>query len=193
MKKSNFFKRALVAITFALAVSVLALGANPVEANAATKKVTGHANYKKAPKVKVNKTYKVTSKNKNGTFVKFTAPKAGKYQIQIYNMNSLGATAAETDLNLANFYIRKAPTSAYSTFLPILKVKTEGGKTDCLRMATPDSYNNHYKDEKVTTATYLQKRTATLSLKKGETIYVNMSYFTGTKNRCTYNLKIKRK
>lgn len=189
MKKNNFIKRALVALTFAVAVAVMIPAAGSVEAQAATK-VTAQANWKKAPTVKINKTYKVTSKNINGTYVKFKAPKAGKYVVTIYNMNSLGAKASDVDHNLANFYIKKKTSSNYLSWID---VKTQGGKTYLLHMATPDSYNDYYKGTKVTLDTYLNKRTATLTLKKGEIIYVNMSYFTGNKCRCTYNLKIKRK
>lgn len=189
MKKNNFIKRVLVALTFAVAVAVMIPATGSVEAQAA-KKVTGHANWKKAPTVKINQTYKVTSKNKNGTFVKFKAPKAGKYVVTISNINSIGVKASDVDHNLANFYIKKQSSGDYLSWV---KVKTQGGKTDWLRMATPDSYNDYYKGTKVKVSTYLNKRTATLTLKKGETIYVNMSYFTGKKSRCTYNLKIKRK
>lgn len=190
MKENKFIKRILIALTFALAVTVIAPTTDLAEVQAATKKVTGAANWKKAPSVKIKKTYKVTSKNQKGTYVKFKAPKAGKYVVTIYNVNSIGAKASDYDSHLANFYIRKPYNSDYLT---LAKVKTQGGKSDVLFMATPDSYNAHYKGVKVTTKTYLQKRTATLTLKKGETIYVNMNYYTGKKCRCTYNLKINRK
>lgn len=194
MKKNNFVKRTLLAATFALAVAVLVPSAGQVEANAAPKKVTGHANYKKAPKIKLNKTYTVTSKSKNGTYVKFTASKAGKYQVSISNLRSYKSKSVDTDMELANFYIRKAPTSSYSSWLPSINVKTQGGKSDVLFVGTPASYNAHYKGKPAKTFGYYpQKRTATFSMKKGETIYVNMHFFTGKKNRCTYNLQIKRK
>ena len=134
MKENNFIKRVLIALTFALAVAVIAPTTGPVEVQAATKKVTGAANWKKSPSVKIKKTYKVTSKNKKGTYVKFKAPKAGKYVVTIYNVNSIGAKASDNDSNLANFYIRKPYSGDY---LSLTKVKTQGGKSDVLFMATP--------------------------------------------------------
>ncbi len=189
MKKNNFIKQALVALTFAVAVAVMIPAVNSVEAQAA-KKITAKANFKKAPKAKLKTTYKVISKSKKGTYVKFTAPKTGKYVITISNLNYVNPKANAE--GLANFYIRKKYSSSNS--LSLENVKTQGGKSYCLFMATPYRYNRVYKDQKVTTGTYLKKRTGTISLKAGETIYVNMSIFTGHKKYyCSYNLKITKK
>ncbi len=103
MKKNNFIKQALVALTFAVAVAVMVPAAGSVEAQAA-KKITAKANYKKAPSAQLKKSYKVVSKSKTGTYVKFTAPKAGKYVVTISNVNYVNPKSNAT--GLANFYIR---------------------------------------------------------------------------------------
>lgn len=187
MKKENIFRRIALALSFALALTLLTPAVAPTTVSAATRKVTGNTNYKKAPAVKVGTT-KVTCK-KQDTYVKFTAPKAATYQISIYNITTLNKPSSYTDYNLANFYIRQKNSSG--SYLSSMKVKTQGGKTDWLRMATPTSYERFYKGTKVKVSTYLQKRTVTLKLKKGQVIYVNNNYFTGGKS--TYYLQIKKK
>ncbi len=190
MKRNNFIKRALVALTFALAVAVLTPAAGSVDAQAATKK-TANKNYKKAPAIKVNKTYKITSKTKGGnTYVKFTAPKSANYVFTIYDVKNYKPSAGYDGRDLSNFYIRKK--SSYSNYLSLQYVKTQGGKATCLFMATPQWYSK-YPVKKPTINSYLKKRTATLKLNKGETVYVNMYGFTGTNSQCTYMLKVKKK
>ncbi|MBQ8528003.1 MAG: hypothetical protein IJ429_05950 [Lachnospiraceae bacterium] len=193
MKKTNFIKRALVAATFALAVAVLVPATGTVDAQAAPKKVTANKNYKKAPSIKINKTYKVTSKTKGGkTFVKFKAPKTGTYVFTISNVKTYKPSKNDDGRDLANFYIKKMVGSSSYKYLGMQQVKTQGGKATCINMCTPGWYKK-YPVKKAKTGSNLQKRTATIKIKKNEVVYVNMSYYTGKDCKCTYELKVKKK
>lgn len=187
MKKENIFRRIALALSFALALTLLTPAVAPTTVSAATRKVTGNTNYKKAPAVKVGTT-KVTCKKQN-TYVKFTAPKAATYQISIYNITSLNKPSSYQDYGHANFYIRQKSSS--SSTPSRMKVKTQGGKTDWLRMASPACYDSFYKGSKVTVDSSLKKRTVTLKMKKGQVIYVNNGHYTAGKS--TYYLQIKKK
>ena len=189
MKKHNFIKRALVALTFAVAVAVMVPAAGSVEAQAATKK-TANKNWKKAPSIKLNKTYKVTSKTKGGdTYVKFKATKTANYVFTIYDMKAYKPVAGCDGCHIGRFYIRKPNSRG---FLEYQLVKTQGGKTKTLHMATPKMYKQS-PDPKNQKGSFLQKRTATLKIKAGETIYIHMSNFTCPNKKCTYMLKVKKK
>lgn len=188
MKKS-FIKRSLVALTFALAVAVMIPAAGSVEAQAA-KKVTTQKNYKKAKAVKTGTTVVTVKKRsrKNyyqDNYVKFKAPKTGTY---VFTVSSFKENGKKSDFSGCG----GLTISKLSNNYPMaLDVKTQGGKTRYLNVGTKQMYQFSVKNGEKKVDQYLTKRTATLKLKKGETVYLDM-FFT-TSKMYTYQLNIKRK
>lgn len=183
MKRTKGIKKLLMALALVLCVAAFVPATASVQAEAKTKNVTSNKNYKKAPALKLGTTYKVTEKV-NHSMVKFTAPKNGTYKVTISNIASYPKVKSGEDHDLGNLYIRKME---YGKYLYSQTVKTQGGKYSCLFTATKDSYNRFYKGQKVTTGTYLASRYGKISLKKGETIYMDYFY---TGGKCTYTMKI---
>ncbi len=185
MKKTNFIKRALVALTFAVAVAVMIPAAGSVEAQAATKKVTATKKQAKAPKVKVGSN-KVTVKLKPYTqsYVKFTAPKAGKYVFTFSNLKG------KEDFTLGYLGIQKKMGKYYN----YQQLSTNLGKTLLPSIAskyamTTSTVKRHNKENKKADR-YSASPKVTMSLKKGETIWIMM---TGSSKPLSYSLNIKRK
>ena len=77
-----------------------------------------------------------------------------------------------------------------------MQVKTQGGKTYSLYLATSASYKDYYKaaqkGKDVTTTMELASRYAQLKLAKGQTILMDY-YHTGNKGKCSYTLTITKK
>lgn len=161
----------------------------------AAKNVTTNYNYKKAPAVKVGTTtvtakpYKSANyKKKNVTavgFVKFTVPKAGTYQFTVSKVAIKGDSTSYAN-GAVTFYTGVGSSSSVYP-KSYLKVKTQGGKTSTLWVCS--STSSYYTPSKVTAATFLTSRTATVKLKKGQVVYIDFN--NGKTN--TYSLTIKKK
>lgn len=184
MKKNNFIKRALVALTFAVAVAVMIPAAGSVEAQAA-KKVTANKKQSKAPKVKIGTT-KVNIKLKSYTqaYVKFSAPKTGKYTFTFSDLKG------KEDFTLGYFGIQKKRGNNYF----YENLSTKYGKTTLPFFASKHAMNtstiktNNKKQKKA--RRYYATNTATMSLQKGETVWIMM---TVSSKPSSYTLKIKKK
>ncbi len=192
MKKNNFIKRALIALTFAMAVAVMVPAVGSVEAQAA-KKVTAQKNWKKAKAVKIGTTVVTVKKlPKNVThqdaYIKFKAPKAGKYVITVSSLKIKGEKPANS-VACGGYYIEKLPSG--ESMLLAQRVKTEGGKAITLPIGTKEMYKYSVEEGMPKVEQYLTKRSATITLKKGETIWLVM--YLSSPKQYTYNLKIKRK
>ncbi|MBD5156333.1 MAG: hypothetical protein HDT13_01650 [Butyrivibrio sp.] len=158
----------------------------------AAKKVTTNYNWRKAPTVKVGTTT-VTArpvkssnyKKKNLAsvgFIKFTAPKAGTYQFTISNLVKKGDAQRYTNGAVTFWTGNGSANSIWPD--KYLKVKTQGGKSHTLWLCS-----KRYSSGKVTAATFLTSRTATVKLSKGQVVY--MDFNNSYTNTCT--LKIKKK
>ncbi len=184
MKKTNFIKRTLLALTFALAVAVMVPATGSVEAQAA-KKVTANKKQAKAPKVKVGTTtVNIKLKSYTNSFVKFSAPKNGKYTFTFSNLKG------KQDFTLGYLGIYKKSGKYYSA----QTLKTKYGKTlfpyiaSKYAMTTPTIKSSNKKAKKA--VRYYASQTVTMSLKKGETVWIMM---TSSSKPSSYNLKIKKK
>lgn len=191
IKKST--KLVCLGLVVALALSVFTPSA-AIEAQAA-KKVTANYNYKKAPAIKTGTTT-VTAKKYNGSnnksktktaipWVKFTAPKAGTYQFTISDLTVKGKSNT-TVVSAVGMWTGVNTWSGSTYPQSYLKVKTKGGKTSTLWLCSKNAYLS---SGKVSTATSLPSRTATVKLKKGQVVYIsfNQSY------NVTYKVKVKKK
>ena len=185
MKSTKGIKKLLMALALVLCVAAFVPATASVQAEAKTKTVTANKKQKKAPALKLGKTYKVNSKN--NTLVKFTAPKTGTYKVTISNIATSPKVKSGADYELGNLFIQKKSSSG--RYLISQTVKTQGGKYSNLKMATKDSYNHNYKGKKVTVNTYLASRYGKIKLEKGETIYMEY-YYTGIGGKCTYTMKV---
>lgn len=171
-------------IVAALLVAVMVVSIMPAKAEAAsTRKVTAGVSEAKAGVVKVGSNAVTATKAKNGTtFVKFTAPSTAKYT---FVMSDIVSKNKKNSTGLGNWYLLKKNGSYYQR----MKVSTEGGKTDWLKMASKN-YNDKYLKSPSDKMYYRKTRSAKkVSLKKGQTIWMRF-YFTA--NQCTYKMTIKK-
>lgn len=188
MKKSTKSICIIIIMALVLGVFVPVVG---MEAQAA-KKVTANLNRKKALSVKVGTTTittKVKLKSKGdtvnpiGSYVKFKAPKKGTYQFTMSNLR-YKSNSGEDALGSLYFENSKGVT---------IRFKTQSGKSDSLSFTPFDYIDEEEEGEEgeITTGTVPEPRTATIKLKKGQTIYL---YFESIEAATyTYNLKIKKK
>ena len=168
-----------------LLITVMALCLLAMPAFAATNKVVKKQKFttsasvanKKAATVKKG-SYRLTFKNGEG-YLKFKAPKAGKYSFTFSNVrkNSFGASS----------YVSLMKVSPYSSsYITFTKGSTYGGKTDTLWLSVNGASFSNYK--KIYRP--IAKRTATLKLNKNEVLYF---YFYASSGKTTSNLVIKKK
>lgn len=151
----------------------------------AARTVTANKNPNKAVNIKKKGTYRVLSKTKmnKDDYIRFTAPKKGKYTLTFSDFRKLkGYTPSER--HLGSVYIYKNTKYGRS----MQRVKTNGGKSSVLNMCSKAWYNTYTKGRKIKAASDLHTRYAKISLKKGETIYIK-TFWTGGKH--SYSLKIK--
>lgn len=181
MKKMKKFVCALLVVL--TAVTMLS-GPFQVPVQAA-KTVTANKNPKKAPNIKKKGTYNVNSKTsmKKDDYIRFTAPKSGRYTFTFYNFRDWKKSSS-VSRNLGLVRLKKMDRWGLNT----QKVKTNGGKTYSLNMSSKIWYDKFSKGKKVTPYLDLYKRYAKINLKKGETVYIN-TFWTGGKHQ--YNVKIK--
>lgn len=181
MKKNNFIKQALVALTFAVAVAVMVPAAGSVEAQAA-RKATAQKNWKKAPAVKTGTTTVTSKKAKTSTakWVKFKAPKKGTYKFTVSNFKP------SDEINCGSFTFYTDPAK-YDT---LTNLKTQGGRTSNFHIASK-KFMQYYKPGNTAKKNrYRSSRTVTINMTKGQTVYMRLYYTTATKY--TYSLNIKK-
>ena len=166
------FKKLIVCVI--MAVSMFSLSAPPAMAAA---KVTASSNkIGKAKKVKIGTTYVTVKKSSaydsKDRYLKFAAPKSGRYKITFSNIKSV--PGKKKDFNCGSIAISKI---LYKTSKEpsSVKIKTKGGSTYFLYVCSK-FMNSLNKDKKIDKYSYLPSRTASISLKKGETIWIQMSF-----------------
>lgn len=205
-KMNKTWKILCLGLVMVFALNLLAPQAI-IEAQAAktvtTKKCTVVSKItKKAPTVK-NGTTTVTdvSTNSKTAFIKFKAPSKGTYQFK-FTMTSKpakGKSAYQSNITLCEDPkkwggLKSAikDVDGY-TFYAHYWIKTEGSKkAQCLSMASEDQYDED-EDEKIDDWTGLKTRTATLKLKKGETVVIAFDRNTGTNvKKIKYKMTIKK-
>ncbi len=183
--KKTMKKLACLALAFVMALSIIVV-ASPSDASAASvKKVTATKSYKKAPALKTGNN-KVTMP-KNWYYVKYKAPKKGTYVFTFTNIQS-------TNANKENGFGAINLMKWNGNYMQYTKVKTNGGKKcDTLWICTNRNWKNGVKERfKDPTTDYTYKRTATITLKKGETIYITGCY-SGNKTKYNFMVNVKKK
>lgn len=179
MKKTNFIKHALVAATFALAVAVFAPATGSVDAQAAAKKVTAGTSFYKAKTVKSGTTTvtvkKCSKKQFHDSYVKYIAPKTGYYVFTLSDFKTKGVKASK---DVATGYFSLYKNDGYGRDRQ--KVKTEGGKASflsiCTKAAAKDSFYKMLNAESKKADRHFVKRSATIKLKKGQTVWIHVFY-----------------
>ena len=176
-------RRRIIAVLAAATVLSVPACAGTVQA----KTVSTVTNYKKAKKVKTGTTVVRTTSRRGGKYgyVKFTAPKKGKY---VFTVGSLKTSAPRSagGKDIRNGYVEICKADRYGV-API-KLRTQYGKSYSMYVCTQDSWD--VSGRKGSPYDSLTSRSMTASMKKGQTLYVR-AWFTAEK--ATYSLKIKRK
>ena len=126
--------------------------------------------------------YKVTKgtvrlKISQGGYIKFTAPKAGKYNFTFSGLSSGSGYAS----------FMKSDSAKTIAYVGNSKVVTKGGKSSTLWICSK-SFASFYKNQALRVRP-IPTRTGTISLKKGECVYMYIS--TGSTSKVT--LKIAQK
>lgn len=173
---------AVVVLAFAVAVGVF----TPSQAQAAKKiKAVYGADHAKA--VKKGKTYIVTSKEyvseKGLTYIKFTAPKTGKYKFIFSGLTKHGEKTEECIMNGC------LSLKAYDDYGYLSSIKLDFGKGqtgDTLYLCSEYSASISNPDEK-NMYSYLPGRYAALKLTKGTTVYMAFNFI----DTCDVKLQIK--
>lgn len=189
-------KALLTAAVLALGLTI-ALPATTQNTYAAPKNITAANSQSKATTIKLGKTYRVKATKKTGdkmyTWVKFVAPKAGKYAFTFSNFTN--RDKSQNDIGNSNSYLISKVKSKYSNtvYNENLTFSTKGGKTSTIWLCTKYSYNSH-KPAKISSSTFLPSRTCTVSLKKGQVVYYK-NHFAGSYKDPTYyyNVVVKKK
>ena len=174
MKKRKFTK------VFALLLAMVMVLALPVEASAAAK-VTAVTKETKAKAVKKGKTVvtlpKATKKSSTYSYVKFKAPATKTYKITLGNLRKSGRSSA-SDILAAHSSLYK--NDYYG--LDRVTIKLNKKKTDVMYICSAYSWSISKRyTKKITASTFLPSRTASVKLKKGETLYIGMGNIERTK------------
>ena len=176
--------RHLTALVFILCLVPFLFQAQAVTAQAKTITVqkqrytTSKATANKKAKTVSTGTYKV--KADGSGYLKFKAPKAGKYSFTFSNIKVQGMSTAVIYLMTASGSKIKARS-----------LKTEGGTYTSLHLQDKKS-EALYTDVSPLNERCLTKRTGTLSLKKGQTVFISLNYWGGL-GYTTITMKIKKK
>ena len=155
-------------ILTALMVVLLALALVPAEAQAVPTKVVKNCNYQTRTsvikkKATVVKKGTVTLKVEKGVgYVKFKAPKTGKYAFTFSN-----AKSHNTYCNSA-FVELQVPKSRYSKYSFLTKMSTKGGKSDTLWLAANEADSSEDSGVEKT----LPTRTGKVKLAKGKLAFL---------------------
>lgn len=189
MKKN--FLRGLVAVMLALVLCTQMATPITTEAASKKKKVTASTsdNTEKMPSVKKGTTT-VKVSNKKNSYYKFTAKKAGTYVLTVSNVKGVD-DSDDTAYGYIAVGVKKDGTLSFIG----TDYATEGGTRNVFNLCSKTYYNQYMTDSSVDLVEqYLTKRTVTIKLKKGQTIYIcNDFNFMSGSGKIKYTLKIKMK
>lgn len=177
MKKSRIILALLASVTLALAVPALASAKTVTVKNGKFTTVT--AEIKKTARTVKRGT--MTVKIKNTGFLKFKAPSKKKYSFTVSKLQP--TTGKSTDYRNGYAYIMTPVDNKYSRSQ---NFTTQGGKTSTLWYRCPYR-SGETRPSTITSGSFIPTRTAKLTLKKGQTVYLYFSI--GSPSR--FNLKIK--
>ena len=177
-------RKLLASVLLALTVCLTVSNFSMIEAQAATKSVK---NIKFSPTLttKIQKYATVVKKGstklqvKNQGYVRFKVPST-----KTYSFKFSGMTSTKNKFNNGYAYIMLPTYRSYSNDYDLshLTFSTTGGKT-----ATAWYHTKYLADTAKTTGSFLASRTCKVKLKKGQTIYLYLSFAT----KGTINLTIK--
>jgi len=122
-------------------------------------------------------------------FLKFKAPKKGKYTLKFYNVRTVSRKSIDVDQKIGvDLYAMSKDLD--KLILPDSKVSTKGSKDQSWGFIGTKEYVSEMKDmetdKKVSKRTYTS-RSFSLKMKKGEMLYVKIS----SDAACTFKVKIK--
>ena len=165
-------KRSILSFAVLLAMSLMICGLRPLQARAATKTVKKiDSSYDLTSKIKkkatVVKKGTTTLKVNTTGYLKFKVPATKTYT---FTLNK--HTSSTGSYNCGFFHILRPTKDTYTNeyHLKNLTFSTQGGKTTSTFFQS-DSYTG-----KITTGSFLPKRTCKIKLKKGQTIYLYLSF-----------------
>ena len=171
----------IIMLSLCLSCMISTVMASPVYA----KTVTTQVSLGKAKKVKKGTTtIKVPHKGTKPGSVKFVVPKNGTYKFTVSNVTTDHISA--NNKRLINGYFQIGYKDRYG--LGIYNVKTQGGRTYSPSICSQDSWvvegcpKSLYSNQ--------PKRTATVKLKKGQTVYIQF-WFAEYNGTCKLNIKKK--
>lgn len=172
---------------FALAFAAVLLVSSAAPTAAATKKaaptaVTANTDWKKAKTLKLNKTYVVTDKRENG-YTKFVASKTAKYVITVSNLHLNGVKKDSKKDNVSAALHLGKIAGDYD------EAETWGGRATYFNFGSKVAAEKPSKKENAKEVfKFLAQRSATLTLKKGEKLYLSAYDF--EKGAFHYQIKI---
>lgn len=180
-------KKLCRAITFALAAVLLVSSAAPAVAattKAKTPTVTAGTDAT-APTLKLNKAYVVKDKKENG-YTKFVAPATAKYVVTVSNLHLTGVKQnTKKDKVMAALHLEKN-IGQYE------EVKTRGGKSTFFNFGSKVAAEKPAeKENSEEIYKFLAQRSAEISLKKGQKLYLSAHDF--RKGAFNYQIKITKK
>ena len=177
MKKTGIIIALLASVTLALAVPASASAKTVTVKEAKFTSTT--AEIKKTARTVKRGT--VTVKIKKTGFLTFKAPSKKKYSFTVSKL--LPTSGKSTDYRNGFAYIMAPYDNKYSTSL---KFTTQGGTTSTMWFRCPYRVND-LRPSKIESGTFIPSRTAKLTLKKGQTVYLYFNIGSPSK----FNLKIK--
>lgn len=183
MKKTRQFLCAVIALLTAV---TMLTGPFQTEVQAArTISTTATEWFESPPTFKKKGTYNINARvpKEHQAYIKFIAPKTGKYTFTFYDFRDWGKKSSAKK-GFAEAWM----TKQYPHGLETLKTKTNGGKYYTLLLASKWWYTRYVKGKKVTPTSELYSRYSKLSLKKGDVLYIS-TYWSNGKHQ--YKLKIK--
>ena len=194
MKRGRAFLRLLLALMVLASLCAVPRTVQAAKAKDITAKT--EKKYKKAPKLKKGRLYRVIQ-SKNNRVVRFVAPEKGTYVITAAGLRSIGnGKKKKTDTGYGWLYVSRGSAAG---LIP-RKIATEGGKGTSLCLITYAGYQKlpEAARSKLTAGSWLKKRTATLNLKKKETVYLQMNFrnrkdLKKNTGKCFYKVIIQKK
>ena len=183
----NRIRRQCSILAAALIVALGLVCTMPTISHAASvKKVKAATTYQKAPALQTGRNQ--VSNASVYRYVKYTAKKSGTYVFSFSQFRSV--PAKNPDANLGFVTVSKLVKNGSSHTVNNTVVKTNKGHSKFLYVSTKYSYNRYYKQKGSGTSNYLYTRTATVKMKKGQTLYFK-TYFTNARH--SYAVTVKRK
>ena len=181
MKKARQFLCAAVALLTAV---IMLSEPFQTEVQAAKTISTSATTWVDAPTFKKKGSYNINARanNKQNAYIRFVAPKTGKYTFTFYDFRDWGKKSSAR-----KGFAQAWMTKQYKHGLETLKTKSNGGKAYTLILASKWWYSRYVKGQKVTPESELYSRYSKLSLKKGDVLYIS-TYWSNGKHQ--YKLKI---